>query len=508
MEFHNTSEKSVFWEIHVFNENNYKERKLMNHMQHQSTIPNTSRKNGKYIYRYFCMLILAVVATSIFLYFWLKFINRLGNEDMLPPGSFSLRGIGNIGMALGIFFVLYITIGTWLHAFTIGVERKANILAAQVLTLFTTAFFEIFVSCAVSGQFRYVFEFLKMYSIMFVIQTIICCLVCLPMIDIYRKVFPPLRIIEIYGDYTNNLVSKINAIKYKYSVVDRISCHEDEKVIRERIRAYDAVLLNDLPAHEENRCLKICFEAHRRVYFVPKISDILVKNSEELNLIDAPLFLNRNNGIGPIQRFVKRFFDIFLSLFTLIVFSPIFIIVAAAIHLEDGGPVFFKQERVTIGEKRFMILKFRSMIVDAEKDGRPHPAGEKDDRITKVGRIIRACRVDELPQLINILKGDMSIVGPRPERWEHVVKYSEDIPEFNFRHSVKGGLTGYAQVYGKYNTTALDKLKLDLLYITNFSILLDLQIIFETVKILVQKESTEGFTEDKQAEMHDSVKNG
>lgn len=470
------------------------------------TIPKTSRKNGKYIYRYLCMMILAVIATAVFLYNWLGFINRIGRDGMLESGSPSLHGLGNIGMSVGIYLVLYLVIGTWLHAFAIGVERKANILAAQVLTVFTTAFFEVFISCAVSGQFRFVFEFLKMYLIMMLVQAIGCCLVCIPMIDFYRKVFPPLRIIEIFGDYTNDLVAKINAIECKYNVVDRISCHEDEAVIRERIRDYDAVLLNDLPAHEENRGLKICFETNKRVYFVPKISDILVKNTEELNLIDAPLFFNRNNGIDPVQRFVKRFFDIFLSLFTLIVFSPIFIIVAAAIHFEDGGPVFFKQERVTIGEKRFMILKFRSMIVDAEKDGRPHPAGEKDDRITKVGRIIRACRIDELPQLINILKGDMSIVGPRPERWEHVEKYSEDIREFNFRHSMKGGLTGYAQVYGKYNTTALDKLKLDLLYITNFSILLDLQIIFETVKILVQKESTEGFTEDKQAEMHDSVR--
>ena len=151
-----------------------------------------------------------------------------------------------------------------------------------------------------------------------------------------------------------------------------------------------------------------------------------------------------------------------------------------------------------------MILKFRSMIVDAEKDGRPHPAGEKDDRITKVGRLIRACRIDELPQLFNILSGDMSIVGPRPERYEHVQKYTNDIPEFKFREKVKGGLTGYAQVYGKYNTTALDKLKMDLTYIANYSFLLDLQIIFETVKILFQKESTEGFDSKRAKEMHDA----
>ena len=186
--------------------------------------------------------------------------------------------------------------------------------------------------------------------------------------------------------------------------------------------------------------------------------------------------------------------------------SPVFLVTAIAIKLQDGGPVFYKQERCTIGCKKFMILKFRSMIVDAEKDGKPHPAGENDDRITKVGHIIRACRVDELPQLVNILKGEMSIIGPRPERVEHVEKYTKEIPEFTFRSKVKGGLSGMAQVYGKYNTTALDKLKLDLLYITNYSLLLDLQIIFETVKILTQKESTEGFSEERVKEMHDGVK--
>ena len=146
------------------------------------------------------------------------------------------------------------------------------------------------------------------------------------------------------------------------------------------------------------------------------------------------------------------------------------------------------------------------MIVDAEKDGRPHPAGEKDDRITKVGAVIRATRLDEIPQLINILKGDMSIVGPRPERWEHDEKYTMEVPEWPLRLKVKGGLTGYAQVYGKYNTTALDKLKLDLFYITNYSLVLDIQIIFETIKIILRKDSTEGFTEEKGKEMHEYEK--
>lgn len=470
----------------------------MKNILHYSQVPNTSRKNGKYLYRYICTAVLTFLSTALFLYCWYGFITGgFDRNSAFQFGSHSLRGIGNIGMAVGIYMVLYFIIGGWLGAFSIGVHRKANILAGQALALFTVDFIEIFMSCAITGQFRLFFDFMKLYMIMMLAQIVINSLVTIPMVDLYRKLFPPLNVIEIRGDYENDLAEKVNGVHYKYRVTDHISCHEDEKTIKERIKKFDAVLLNDLPAHEENRMLKLCFEAHRRVYFVPKISDILVKNAEELNLIDAPLFLNKNNGLGPLKRFVKRTFDIVLSLMALIILSPLMLITAIAIHLEDGGPVFYRQERVTIGEKRFMILKFRSMIVDAEKDGKPRPAGARDDRITKVGKFIRACRVDELPQLINILAGDMSIVGPRPERWEHVEKYCEEIPEFNYRHMMKGGLTGYAQVYGKYNTTALDKLKLDLLYITNYSFLLDIQIIFETVKILVQKESTEGFTEEQ-----------
>ena len=185
------------------------------------------------------------------------------------------------------------------------------------------------------------------------------------------------------------------------------------------------------------------------------------------------------------------------SLMALIILSPVLLITALAIKIEDKGPVIYKQERVTRNGRKFMMLKFRSMIVDAEADGKPHPAGENDPRITKTGSFIRACRIDELPQLINILKGDMSIVGPRPERVEHVEKYSKLIPEFDFRLKMKGGLTGYAQVYGKYNTSPLDKLKLDLTYITNYSLLTDVQIIFETLKILFLKESTEGFDKNE-----------
>ena len=264
--------------------------------------------------------------------------------------------------------------------------------------------------------------------------------------------------------------------------------------IEKEIEKYDAVLINDIPSEMRNKILKYCFEKDIRVYFTPKISDIMVKRAEELNLFDTPLYLERNLGLTLVQKAVKRFFDILISIIMLVVTSPIMIITAICIKIEDGGPVFFTQERCTINRKIFRIYKFRSMIVDAEADGVSRPAGANDERITRVGKVIRATRIDELPQLLNILKGDMSLVGPRPERIEHVDKYCEKVPEFAYRLKVKGGLTGYAQVYGKYNTSAYDKLKLDLIYIENYSLLLDLKIVFMTLKVIFMKESTEGFT--------------
>ena len=445
----------------------------------------------KYVYRGACAVLLAVIACMIFFEDWLAFVtenNQTGH----------LLGLGNLAMAVIIYGLIYSIIGKYLSAFKIGVNRISNVLASQFLTLLTTDVVEILVSMAITGQFRFMGEFTRLYVMTFLLQVVIICPLCVLLISIYRHTFPPLRLVEVVGDRADSLSAKIAQRPDKYRVVESMKYDVGEDVLREAFQQYDAVLINDLPSNEKNKILKICFDLDKRVYFTPKISDILVKSSDQLNLFDTPLYFCRNRRIPIFQLFIKRLFDIVLSLFALIVLSPLLLVTALAIKLEDGGDVFFTQDRCTIDGRVFKIYKFRSMIMNAEKDGRPHPAGEKDDRITKVGRIIRACRIDELPQLINILKGDMSIVGPRPERVEHVQMYSKEIAEFPFREKVKGGLTGYAQVYGKYNTSALDKLKLDMIYITNYSILLDIQIIFETVKILFQKESTEGFSEEQQ----------
>ena len=272
-----------------------------------------------------------------------------------------------------------------------------------------------------------------------------------------------------------------------------MNVEEGWETVTKEMHNYDAVFLCDIHSPLRNRLVKYCYANGIRSYITPKISDIIIRSSENIHMFDTPLLLSRNNGLSFEQKLVKRLMDIVISLVMLIITSPFMFITAVAIKLYDGGPVFFRQKRCTIDGREFFIHKFRSMIVDAEKEGEVIPATEDDDRITPVGKVIRKTRLDELPQFIDILKGDMSVVGPRPERVEHVEQYTQEIPEFAYRLKVKGGLTGYAQIYGKYNTTAYDKLKLDLMYIQNYSFLLDLKLIIMTVKIIFVKESTEGF---------------
>ena len=449
----------------------------------------------RYVYRGICAFLFTLVALMMFLIIWLSFVSENNHTGYL-------LGMGNIALASFLYILLFGINGRFLKAFKIGVERVTKQLTSIILTVFVTDFFEIFISITILNNFRYLFDFIWRYILLAACQSAVLSFLAYALIDHYRALVKPLSVVLIYGDYENDIEKKINGIPQKYHIEKSIRYDDPKLDLDELVDNCQSVLINDIPADAENAILKKCFEKDKRVYVVPKLADIILKASDSINVIDTPLYLSRNLGMSFCQRFFKRTIDIVFCGLAVIILSPVFLITAIAIKIEDHGPVFFKQERVTKDGKHFMILKFRSMIVDAEKDGRPHPAGENDDRITKVGRVIRVCRIDELPQLFNILSGDMSIVGPRPERYEHVVKYTNDIPEFKYREKVKGGLT--AQVYGKYNTTALDKLKLDLTYITNYSILLDFQIMFETVKILFQRESTEGFDIERIEEMHDA----
>ncbi|MCI5874703.1 MAG: sugar transferase [Clostridiales bacterium] len=318
---------------------------------------------------------------------------------------------------------------------------------------------------------------------------------------LYARLYPPRQMLVIYGNYSpDDLIKKINTRKDKYNICASVSYEIGHKKLYPLIRKYNAVVLCDLPAQARNQIMKYCYQESIRTYVTPKISDILFRGADDIHLFDTPLLLSRNQGLSIDQRIVKRTWDIVLSLLGIIIASPFMLIIALAVKLYDGGPVLYKQERLTRDGQPFMIYKFRSMSMDSEKNG-ARLAAKGDKRVTPVGKIIRNIHFDELPQLFNILKGEMSMVGPRPERKEISDKYEEEIPEFILRTKVKAGLTGYAQVYGKYNTTPYDKLKLDLTYIENYSLWLDFKIMLLTFKILFQKENTEGVDKEQTTAM-------
>jgi exopolysaccharide biosynthesis polyprenyl glycosylphosphotransferase len=298
----------------------------------------------------------------------------------------------------------------------------------------------------------------------------------------------------------DEICNKFKTRKDKYVITKTLRLEENPEEVREAIlKSYEsgecnAVILGDIPVAERDRLLKFCYGHSVRVYMMPKISDVVIGGAEILHVFDSPLLLTREYSLTMEQRFFKRLIDVVCALILLVLASPIMLLTAIAVKLYDGGPILYKQTRCTLDRREFRIMKFRSMCTDAEKDGVARLAKKNDSRITPIGKFIRKCRLDELPQLLNILKGDMSFIGPRPERPEIAAQYHEELPEFALRLQAKAGLTGYAQVYGKYNTTPYDKLQMDLMYIAHPSLLEDLKIIFATVKILFMSESTEGIS--------------
>ena len=311
---------------------------------------------------------------------------------------------------------------------------------------------------------------------------------------IYRSVFPPRELLLVCGERpVGAIVEKFNSRKDRFVISKVMNINEGEEAIREEVmKRYQGMVIWDIPQKSRNNLLKFCYSKSIRVYMMPKISDVIVQGADVLHFFDTPVLLTREYPLSFEQRFIKRSIDLFCAIILIIITSPIMLVTAVIIKVSDGGPVFYKQNRVTIGGKVFKIVKFRSMRVDAEKDGKARLASKGDPRITPFGRFIRKVRIDELPQLFNIVAGDMSFIGPRPERPEIIEQYVSEMPEFEFRTKVKAGLAGYAQVYGKYNTTPYDKLKLDLLYIENYNTWMDLRLMLLTLKVLFLPDATEG----------------
>ena len=421
------------------------------------------------------------------------FVWRYGYATNLFPAYF---GLGKY-VLVGVYALLVLVLFFAFDGFKFGYLKAVDALLSQWISLFMANFITYWQLCLIANA---VVSPVPMLMLMLIGAGI--ALVCVFFFTwMYHQIYVPKNMAMIFGrDKAVSLKFKMETRPDKYNISKLIPVEDGLESICEQIVNYDAVIINDVPAQIRNDILKFCYRNKIRTYVTPKLTDIIVRGGTSITLFDTPLFLVKGNGLTPSQRACKRALDLAICIPLALVGAPIMLLVAIAIKADDGGPVFYKQARASLDGKVFHILKFRSMIVDAEKQGISIPATEKDPRITKVGHFIRASRLDELPQILNIIKGDMSIVGPRPERVEHMEKYGAEIPEFDFRTKVKGGLTGYAQIYGKYNTSPYDKLRLDMMYIENYSFVLDIKLILMTLRIILQKESTEGFDKAEETE--------
>ena len=441
------------------------------------------REQFKRIIKFMSSIIVITLQMALFWIIWMEYYN---NNIELP---FFRKGNWLMAALYGI--LLFFFVNTY-GGFKVGYLRKGDIIYSQILAIFCVNAITYIQICLLDRHFV---NFIYLVELT-LIQGVLVALWANLFQWIYGMIFPPRKMILLYGERPAfGLKNKMNAREDKYNICEVLNIKCGMELIYKKIDCYDGVIIGDIPSQHRNEILKYCFEKSIRTYMLPKISDIILRGSDEIHLFDSPLLLARNNGFTFEQKVMKRTTDIVVSIVLLILTFPIMSIVGIAIKLYDGGAVIHKQTRLTMGGKEFNVYKFRSMIMDAEKDGIARLSAEGDVRVTPVGKVIRRTRIDELPQLINILKGEMSLVGPRPERPQIAAEYREYMPEFDYRLKVKGGLTGYAQIYGKYNTTPYDKLKLDLMYIENYSFRLDLKLILITLKILFMKESTEGVAE-------------
>lgn len=408
---------------------------------------------------------------------------------------------GNV-LIVALFFILYIVIGRVYDGFWMSTQRISEIIYSQAL------------AAAVCDAIMYLIIWLLSKNLPNVLPGLLAFGVQLALAAVwafaahswYYRTFPPQPTAVIY-DERRGLLKLINeyGLNAKYDVQKTASVEECLRDIS-MLSGMRAVFLSGIHSHDRNKILKYCVAQGINAFVIPRIGDVIMSGARPMHMFHLPILRVGRYHPQPEYLFIKRTMDILISLLTIVLASPIMLVTAIAIKATDGGPVLYKQVRLGKDGRLFAILKFRSMRVDAEKDGVARlSTGDKDDRITPVGHFIRKCRIDELPQLFNILLGELSIVGPRPERPEIAAQYCEEMPEFALRLQAKAGLTGYAQVYGKYNTTPYDKLQMDLMYIAHPSVIEDMKIMLATVKILFIPDSTEGVAEGATTAMNEEA---
>lgn len=443
-----------------------------------------------------------LLQTGIYAYFWfLSYYPELSSIRISQDGYNLGNGLkftlnGHI-VVLFIYFLLLFFFSHTYGGLRIGYQKPLDVFLSQIFTLVLVNIISYMQLSLMRNWLVSPIPILKVFGLELIFSFIWTWLS-----DWLYKRFiqTPRPLLLISGDHpTDDIEFKFGSRPDRFCITRRMNTSAPMEELKQECikKCYGGVIIWDIPTQKRNELIKFCYAHSIRMYIMPKITDVLVKGSDQLHLFDTPVLLLREYSIKVEQRAVKRLIDIVCALILIILSSPFMLITALSVHFYDGGPVLYKQIRCTTGQKEFYIMKFRSMRQDAEKDGVARLASKNDSRITPIGKFIRSCRLDELPQLFNILAGDMSFIGPRPERPEIIAQYMEEMPEFAYRMKVKAGLAGYAQVYGKYNTTPYDKLKLDLTYIQNYSVWLDIKLMLLTLKILFTPDATEGVEENQ-----------
>lgn len=397
-------------------------------------------------------------------------------------------------VTLSTFVIMLFLLSFMYGRFEAGRKRwplvALNISIAVIITDLVTYFELSIMKTNEANNTTFRLENIGILFLVFAIQILAVMLASYAGEAFYFWINPKEKCLIVTGDENDatRVASALSCFEKRYEVKDIVSA--DDPDLENKMVECDTIVLYELDVAKRTQIVDFCYQNLKNIYFNPHIADILEQNSRQVIMDDISLFSTRYHMISFEERLVKRSMDILISLIALIITSPILLISAVCIKKNDGGSVFFRQKRATVHGRVFEIIKFRTMHENVEN----FSSTEGDERITKVGRVLRKYRIDELPQLINILRGDMSLVGPRPEMLENVEDYEKTLPEFRYRLRMKAGLTGMAQIYGKYNTTSRDKLMLDLMYIENYSLIRDVQLLFQTVLVLFRAEdSTEAF---------------
>lgn len=438
------------------------------------------------------------VKVALFLTLFVTFYGlfSLIAPQLLRPTRTMFVTITTYMLAAFIFLRIY-------DGIAIGVKKSKDIIASTALaTLFTdiVAFIELMVMI----RFEIIGEIYMLFIAFFVQLMLIIVFVYFGN-WLYFKLNDPEKSILVYGneEEAKEFIRKVGRYKKQWTV--DFSLPYDTENLFKRLYPYRTVFLVGLPSELQRETVEFCYKYTKNVYVVPKLFEVILKNSRTMVVDDRTVYASCVSSLSTEQRMAKRAMDILVSLIGVVVTSPIMLACALAVKLCDHGPVFYKQKRITENGREFSVLKFRTMIVDAEKESGSVWAAQNDNRITSAGRVLRKLRLDELPQLLNVLHGEMSLVGPRPEREELIREFEKQYPEFRYRLKVKAGLTGLAQIMGKYNTTPLDKLMMDLEYIENYSVWLDFKLLFQTFKVFFKSDSTEGVIQEDENENDDEI---